>query len=79
MSGLLNGYSLFILYSDAWRQRNLAAINADPPAVVMIRSDFSVAPADDLLRRLTPELYEFISRNYRRVVYDRDGWVLLKR
>lgn len=80
MSGRLHGYYAGVFDAPDDAEANLAAIQADPPAVVVVPSPKcppkgSDWPSDDLARRgITAHAYldHYIRANYTRIVYD-DG------
>lgn len=77
MSGLLNGYTLGNIDSPYWRDRNLKAVQASPPAIVIAQANFFNLPATDLFRLSQPELYDFLTKNYPKIITQQDGWMLL--
>ena len=78
ISGILFGYSPAGFHSPSWRQRNLAAIVADPPKLVAVRSDF-LNPAEEIpdfvtqCRNTFPEVSQYLRAHYTQVVYNKDG------
>jgi hypothetical protein len=79
MSGLLNGYAIGILDTDDWRRRNLEEVKRDPPKVVVAQEDFFIFSPKDAFQASQPELYSFLVANYRRIIYQKDRWMLLAR
>ena len=79
LSGLLNVFAPGVLDNNEWRHRNLGSIQKDPPAIVIVRDNFFDLPLSDMFRESQPELYTFLATQYSQVVYQRDGWMLLKR
>lgn len=77
MSGLLNGYTVGNIDSPYWRDRNLKVVQESPPTVVIAQANFFNLPPTDLFRLSQPELYNFLSHNYSKVITQQDGWVLL--
>lgn len=78
MSGFLNGFARGILDNDKWRQRNLEAIQQNPPTVIIAKDGFFSLSPDDMFRASQPELFVFLSTHYTRIIYQQDGWLLLK-
>ena len=67
MSGLLNGYA-GIFSQNLWRQRNLEAVQQEPPALVVADRDFLSGNPNALFQKCNPELYAWIKERYPRVV-----------
>jgi 4-amino-4-deoxy-L-arabinose transferase-like glycosyltransferase len=78
LSGLLNVYASGILDTDQWRKRNLKAVQADPPTIVIAPSSFFEPTVTDYFHQSQPELYNFLRSDYTQVVYKRDYWMILK-
>jgi hypothetical protein len=82
LSGLLYAYYPGVFDGPSWRKRNMTAIEADPPALVAVRSDFLTPGTGDpnmatACWRAFPEVAEFVRQRYTHVLYNRDGLVLL--
>jgi hypothetical protein len=84
LSGNAIAYCPGLFDGPQWRKRNLAAIEAHPPALVVVRSDF-LDPAHEIpdlvtaYRNAFPEIVAYIHRHYTRVLYSADGLALLGR
>jgi hypothetical protein len=73
-SGILFAYNPGLFDRSPWRERNLAAIEADPPALVMVRSDFLNPRAEipdfvTACRNAFPQVVQFVRKRYTHVVY----------
>lgn len=77
MSGLLNGYTVGNIDSPYWRDRNLKAVQAAPPSVIIAQANFFNLPPTDLFRLSQPELYDFLTKTYTKVTAQQDAWILL--
>ena len=83
-SGIIFSYYPGLYDGSPWRERNMAAIEADPPAVVAVRWDFLTPGAEihDIAtdcRNAFPQVAQFVRQRYTQVVYQKDGLVLLER
>ena len=82
MSGKLHGYYPGVFDAPPWSDDNLAAIRADPPALVLVTGDFvgRAGPAAERYaryRRAHGGVDAFVREHYPRVVYDDGGLLLL--
>jgi hypothetical protein len=75
MSGLLNGYA-GIFFKESWRARNLDAVRANPPSLLVCDRDFLDGNPDAVFRKYNPELYAWLRAHYSRVVFEADGLVV---
>jgi len=77
MSGLLNVYFIGVLDGKQWRMRNLEHVKRNPPKLIITERPLQDLSEDSDFRVSQPELYEYLTRNYTKVVYARNGWLLL--
>jgi hypothetical protein len=77
MSGLLNIYFIGIHDEPRWRKWNLASIRANPPRLVVSKTEFDSMPPDFPFRRSQPELFEFLRTRYRTAVFRKGNLVVL--
>ncbi len=82
VSGIVFSYYPGLYDGSTWRRRNMAALEADPPALVAVRSDF-LTPGAEIpglvtdCRNAFPQVAQFIRERYTQVVYNKDGLILL--
>jgi hypothetical protein len=80
MSGMLHAYYPGVYSDPPWSTHNLAAIQADPPAVILVPSGFGAVPDPEsgFGEHRTSHAYldEFLRSNYTRVLFD-DGLRML--
>jgi len=78
LSGHFIGYAKGKLDSAPWRRRDLDQVRESPPALVVAHRGFTKRRADRGFWERQPELAAFLRARYRRRVYDRNRWVLLR-
>jgi hypothetical protein len=84
LSGVLYAYWPGVFAASPWRDRNLAALQRDPPALVVVRADFldRPVPQPDLVQQARASHAAecaWIRQHYREVVYRGGGLLLLAR
>jgi hypothetical protein len=83
LSGALYAYWPGVFATPPWRERNLAALERDLPALVVVRADFlDPAPVPDLVQQAREShaaVQALIRQRYSRVVYRGGGLLLLAR
>src|SRR5262249_17256241 len=67
-----------VFTEDLWRLRSIASIKRDPPTIVIAGSDFTYR-SGPWWQKWYPELYAYVRDNYRKIAYQRDGWLILCR
>lgn len=76
MSGLFNVYG-GLWSSPPWRERNLRAVQADPPKLVIVDPTFF--QPENKFKHYQPELYAWLSKNYPKIKPMHGGFVILTR
>jgi hypothetical protein len=79
LSGLFHNYVGVYALFPRWRQRNLNEIKAHPPTLVVAAPEDLDPSAPQSLERNYPEVAAYVAHNYRAVVYDSSGIVVLAR
>lgn len=84
LSGIIYAYNPGLYDHAPWCEQNIEAIKADPPALVVVRSNFRI-PAGESLDFITtcqnafPQVDQFVRQHYTQVVYEKDGFMILQR
>ena len=79
LSGFLNGLAAGIYDDEAWRMRNLQAIKAHPPTIVLAEDNYFQDGEKNIVQTYYPELFDYLTTNYEAGDYRKGKWVLLEK
>ncbi len=79
IAGIFQSYFPGIYDDDYWREQDIKKIRMNSPKIAIVKESFMNESTVDLFRDRQPELFEYLSVNYNRILYKNDGYLILSK